>query len=83
MLLNCLSHASNLHVRLTCWIVYQGFAIGNGLTDPAIQYNAYTDFSLDNKIISKSDHDSINKLVPECEKDIKLCGNSSSWHIEY
>ncbi|XP_063949828.1 serine carboxypeptidase-like isoform X2 [Daucus carota subsp. sativus] len=51
----------------------KGFAIGNGLTDPAIQYKAYTDFSLDNKIISKSDHDSINKLVPECEKDIKLC----------
>lgn len=57
--------------------VDQGFAIGNGLTDPAIQYKAYTDFALDNKLITKTDYESINKKIPGCEKDIKLCGNSS------
>ncbi|KAF2300642.1 hypothetical protein GH714_014882 [Hevea brasiliensis] len=52
----------------------QGFAIGNGLTDPGIQYKAYTDYALDNKLIQKYDYDRINKLVPECEQAIKACG---------
>ena len=30
----------------------KGFAIGNGLTDPGIQYGAYSDFALINKMIS-------------------------------
>lgn len=53
----------------------QGFAIGNGLTDPAIQYKAYTDYALDMGIIEKSQYDRINKIVPVCELAIKLCGN--------
>lgn len=52
----------------------QGFAIGNGLTDPAIQYKAYTDYALDMGIIKKSQYDRINKIVPVCEMAIKLCG---------
>ncbi|KAJ9188791.1 hypothetical protein P3X46_000155 [Hevea brasiliensis] len=52
----------------------KGFAIGNGLTDPGIQYKAYTDYALDNKLIQKYDYDRINKLVPECEQAIKACG---------
>lgn len=57
-------------------MVEQGFAIGNGLTDPAIQYKAYSDYALDMGIIQKSDYDRINKLmVPACEMAIKLCGN--------
>lgn len=52
----------------------QGFAIGNGLTDPAIQYKAYTDYALDMGIITKSAHDRINKVIPVCETAIKLCG---------
>ncbi|KAL5986163.1 hypothetical protein ACLOJK_028155 [Asimina triloba] len=47
-----------LHINL------KGFAIGNGLTDPAIQYQAYTDYALDMGIIKQADHDRINKLVP-------------------
>ncbi|WOG87640.1 hypothetical protein DCAR_0206870 [Daucus carota subsp. sativus] len=55
-------------------INFKGFAIGNGLTDPEIQYKAYTDYALDNKLIKKSDYNEINKLIPSCERAIKLCG---------
>lgn len=57
-------------------MVEQGFAIGNGLTDPGIQYKAYTDYALDMGIIQQADYDHINKvMVPACEVAIKLCGN--------
>lgn len=56
-------------------MVEQGFAIGNGLTDPAIQYKAYTDYALDMGVIKQTQYDRINKLVPVCEMAIKLCGN--------
>lgn len=52
----------------------QGFAIGNGLTDPAIQYQAYTDYALEMGIIKQSDYKRINKFLPACELAIKLCG---------
>lgn len=55
----------------------QGFAIGNGLTDPGIQYGAYADYSLDMGLISKSDYKIINTLLPVCEAGIKLCGKPS------
>ncbi|MBA0692448.1 hypothetical protein Goari_010006, partial [Gossypium aridum] len=61
-----------IHINL------KGFAIGNGLTDPAIQYKAYTDYALDMGVIKKSDHDRINKLVPVCEMAIKLCGTDGT-----
>lgn len=53
----------------------QGFAIGNGLTDPAVQYKAYPDYALDMGIIKKSEHARISKIIPVCEMAIKLCGN--------
>ncbi|GFZ14695.1 similar to SERINE CARBOXYPEPTIDASE-LIKE 49 [Actinidia rufa] len=57
----------------------QGFAIGNGLTDPAIQYKAYTDYALDMGIINKSQYNHINKLLlPVCETAIKLCGTDGT-----
>ncbi|KAG9445144.1 hypothetical protein H6P81_016484 [Aristolochia fimbriata] len=59
-----------LHINL------KGFAIGNGLTNPAIQYNAYTDYALEMDLINKGQHDTINKLIPACELAIKLCGSS-------
>ncbi|XP_047149302.1 serine carboxypeptidase-like [Vigna umbellata] len=62
-----------IHINL------KGFAIGNGLTDPAIQYKAYTDYALDMGIILKTDYDRINKLmVPACELAIKLCGTDGT-----
>ncbi|XP_059314690.1 serine carboxypeptidase-like [Lycium ferocissimum] len=52
----------------------KGFAIGNGLTNPDIQYKAYTDYALDMKLIDQTDYDEINKLYPKCQQDIQLCG---------
>ncbi|KAL3618744.1 Serine carboxypeptidase-like 48 [Castilleja foliolosa] len=57
-----------LHINL------KGFAIGNGLTNPEIQYGVYTDYALDMKLISKSDHDRMNNTVLNCQKAIKTCG---------
>uniref|UniRef100_A0A5B6YKB7 Carboxypeptidase n=1 Tax=Davidia involucrata TaxID=16924 RepID=A0A5B6YKB7_DAVIN len=61
-----------IHIKL------KGFAIGNGLTNPAIQYKAYTDYALDMGIIKKSDYDRINKVLPVCETAIKLCGTDGT-----
>ncbi|KAF6166945.1 hypothetical protein GIB67_037458 [Kingdonia uniflora] len=57
-----------IHINL------KGFAIGNGLTDPAIQYKAYSDYALEMGIIQQSDYKNVNKLLPACELAIKLCG---------
>lgn len=62
----------------TIWVVIQGFAIGNGLTDPAIQYKAYTDYALEMGIIKESQYKRINIILPVCEAAIKLCGNDLS-----
>ncbi|CAN4120370.1 unnamed protein product [Withania somnifera] len=59
------------------YINLKGFAIGNGLTNPEIQYKAYTDYALDMKLISQTDYDNINKLYPTCQRDIKLCAKGS------
>ena len=40
----------------------QGLAIGNGLTDPAIQYGAYSDYALMNGLIGQAMHDRL-KMV--------------------
>ncbi|GJZ89880.1 serine carboxypeptidase-like protein [Tanacetum coccineum] len=61
-----------IHINL------KGFAIGNGLTDPLVQYKAYTDYALDMGIITESDHKNINKRVPVCETAIKLCGTDGT-----
>ncbi|XP_038679128.1 serine carboxypeptidase-like isoform X1 [Tripterygium wilfordii] len=61
-----------IHINL------KGFAIGNGLTDPAIQYKAYTDYALEMGIIKKSDYDRINKVIPVCEMAVKLCGTDGT-----
>ena len=52
----------------------QGFAIGNGLTNPEIQYQAYTDYALDRGLIKKAEYNSINKLIPPCKQAIEACG---------
>ena len=40
----------------------QGLAIGNGLTDPAIQYGAYAEYALSRGLISQTMHDRL-KMV--------------------
>ncbi|KAI9080201.1 hypothetical protein K1719_037879 [Acacia pycnantha] len=57
-----------LHINL------KGFAIGNGLTNPEMQYPAYTDYALDRGLINKGDYDNISKLLPPCLHAIKNCG---------
>lgn len=65
------------HLNPLFLLIFQGFAIGNGLTDPAIQYKAYTDYALDMGLITESEFNKINKIVPVCEFAVKLCGNYS------
>ncbi|KAM7279888.1 hypothetical protein ACFE04_007022 [Oxalis oulophora] len=60
-----------IHINL------KGIAIGNGLTDPAIQYAAYPDYALDMKLIVESDYNNIKQnIVPRCLEQIGYCGNS-------
>ncbi|KAI3520161.1 hypothetical protein L1887_09406 [Cichorium endivia] len=61
-----------IHINL------KGFAIGNGLTDPLVQYHAYTDYALDMGIIEESDYKHINSKLPMCETAIKLCGTDGT-----
>ncbi|KAK4286415.1 hypothetical protein QN277_002973 [Acacia crassicarpa] len=59
-----------IHINL------KGFAIGNGDTDPYIQYAAYTDFALENGLINSDDYNRINKGVTPCLQLILDCGNN-------
>ncbi|CAK9159679.1 unnamed protein product [Ilex paraguariensis] len=74
--------ASRIHrgnkAKEGAYINLKGFAIGNGLTNPEIQYRAYTDYALDMGLIKNSDYESINKVLPVCEKAIKLCGTDGT-----
>lgn len=56
--------------------VVQGFAIGNGLTQPDIQYEAYADYALDMNLITETDHRRLSTLYPACATSIKLCGKA-------
>ncbi|XVE79815.1 hypothetical protein DITRI_Ditri14bG0086600 [Diplodiscus trichospermus] len=58
-----------IHVNL------KGFAIGNGLTNPEVQYQAYPDYALNTSLITQPDYVSIKKLVPSCVQAIKRCGS--------
>jgi carboxypeptidase C (cathepsin A) len=40
----------------------EGLAIGNGLTDPAIQYGSYADFAFANGLISRNLQNTINAV---------------------
>ncbi|KAJ9540416.1 hypothetical protein OSB04_026922 [Centaurea solstitialis] len=57
----------------------KGFGIGNGLTNPGIQYQAYTDYALANNMISKSEYNQINEKIPACEQAIKQCGTTGTF----
>ncbi|CAA6669367.1 unnamed protein product [Spirodela intermedia] len=61
-----------LHINL------KGFAIGNGLTNPGIQYRAYPDYALEMGIIKQDEYNRINKIVPVCELATKFCGSSGA-----
>ncbi|CAM6097356.1 unnamed protein product [Calypogeia fissa] len=61
-----------IHINL------KGFAIGNGLTQPDIQYEAYADFALENGIIDNSDYKRLSLIYPACAASIKLCGSKGT-----
>ncbi|KAF6142955.1 hypothetical protein GIB67_003911 [Kingdonia uniflora] len=63
----------SIHINL------KGFAIGNGLTDHAIHYKAYSDYALEMGIIQQSDYKNVNKMHPACELAIKLCDNPTMY----
>eukprot|EP00892_Ulva_mutabilis_P009379 jgi/Ulvmu1/6813/UM031_0016.1 len=54
-------------------IPFKGFAIGNGLTDPVIQYGAYADFAMLNSLITKPQRDLIMRNYPGCKVAIEHC----------
>ncbi|KAK2433874.1 serine carboxypeptidase [Trifolium repens] len=54
----------------------KGFAIGNGLINPRIQYPTIMQYAFDMKLITKEDQEDLNKLIlHECEDGIKNCEN--------
>ncbi|KAL2507495.1 Serine carboxypeptidase-like 48 [Forsythia ovata] len=66
------SNKEGIHINM------KGLAIGNGLTNPEIQYKSYTDYALNMELITQSDYDSMSQSVSECVQEIKLCGSSNS-----
>lgn len=65
-------HNASEH-RRTAPIALRGLAIGNGLTEPAIQYGAYADFARDNGLISNEVRAGIRRIYPWCKFGIDLC----------
>lgn len=59
----------------------KGLAIGNGLTDPAIQYGAYSDYALMNGLIGQAMHDNLKLLYPACRIALEVC-DGVDWAFE-
>ena len=51
-------------------INFKGLAIGNGLTDPGIQYGAYSDYAVVNNLVS-----------PTTARYVKAVSTSSFWPL--
>jgi len=55
----------------------QGLAVGNGLTDPAVQYPFYADMAYKNtygvEAVSEADYEKMKKESPRCVKGIEAC----------
>ncbi|KAK8496176.1 hypothetical protein V6N11_056995 [Hibiscus sabdariffa] len=56
-----------IHINL------KGFAIGNGQTNPEIQYPEYPEYALNTSIITHSDYVVIKQLVPPCLQLSRSC----------
>ncbi|GMH40025.1 hypothetical protein BSKO_07929 [Bryopsis sp. KO-2023] len=54
-----------------------GIGIGNGLTNPKIQYDAYSDFAVQNDLISKETHDTMKYHYGYCKMGIEMCARLS------
>ncbi|KAI3426072.1 hypothetical protein D9Q98_008040 [Chlorella vulgaris] len=51
----------------------QGLAIGNGLTNPAIQYGAYSDYALLNGLIGQGLAEKLKLIYPACRVALEVC----------
>jgi hypothetical protein len=58
-----------------------GLAIGNGLTDPAVQYGAYADFALQEGLISEAVRDGAALFYPACKLALEVC-DGADWAVE-
>lgn len=54
-------------------IALRGVAIGNGLTQPAVQFGAYADYALQEGLISQSTRDAIMWWYPLCRWGADFC----------
>ncbi|KAL3849525.1 hypothetical protein ACJIZ3_011407 [Penstemon smallii] len=77
-------HQANKNKRIRTKINLKGLAIGNGMTNPEIQYKAYADYALDMKLINQTYYVRLSKSLSRCQKLIKFCGNIIKiWVIYY
>ncbi|VFR03447.1 unnamed protein product [Cuscuta campestris] len=54
----------------------KGMAIGNGMTNPELQYAAYPDFALTQKLITESLYHNLTLLVPGCQEVVRQCNKN-------
>ena len=54
----------------------KGLAIGNGLTEPEIQYGAYADYALGMGLVDEKQAQEARRVYPMCRKMIHACGGS-------
>jgi len=59
-----------------------GVAVGNGLTDPEVQYQHYSEMAFKNshniKVISETAYETMKKAEPMCTKGIAKCNSGDS-----
>lgn len=55
----------------------QGLAIGNGMTNPEIQYKSYRDYALNMKLINRVQYYRLIVAERFCETNIRACGNKN------
>jgi len=78
-------HRGNLNDEAPININLQGIAIGNGLTDPEIQYQWYAEFAYNNtvkRLISLSTYDQMKRRIPRCIQYIHDCNNGGDNECE-
>jgi cathepsin A (carboxypeptidase C) len=63
----------------------QGVGVGNGLTDPVVQYQYYAEMAMNNsygiKTVSESAYQGMVDRIPKCTALAKLCQTNSSYCI--
>ncbi|XP_038726197.1 serine carboxypeptidase 3-like [Tripterygium wilfordii] len=66
-------------------IKLKGLAIGNGLTNPRIQFPAQLDYALREELIEKSNKPHIENIVSNCESSLKACetGGEDECRVAY